>query len=208
MRDIFFIGYDAIGDYISNNGMIRFLLEKYKRVFVVTDLCSSFIQSLFHDNKNIIPVGFIEYYDKCLIKESFDIIDTRVGELYYHEGNYDGSYFNKLRKIGNALNLDIGEQEIPDNASQFYVHMGLPRSMRIDNFYFERLVDDENDLFGLLKLKSDYAAICDYDPFYINKKYINNKSVINLHRLSSNFVDTVKVIENQDVFPYGFEFPI
>ncbi len=200
MKDIFFIGYDAIGDYISNNGMIRFLLEKYKRVFVVTDLCSSFVQSLFHDNKNIIPVGFIEYYDNCLTKESFDIIDTRVGELYYHDGNYNGSYFNKLRKIGTALNIDIGEQEIPDNASQFYVHMGLPRSMRIDNFYFERLVDDENNLFESLKLESDYAAICDYDSFLINKKYINNNSIVNLHRLSSNFVDTLKLSKMQKKF--------
>jgi hypothetical protein len=74
--------------------------------------------------------------------------------------------------------------------------MGLPRSMRTDNFYFERLVDDENNLFESLKLESDYAAICDYDSFLINKKYININSIVNLHRLSSNFVDTIKVIEN------------
>ena len=196
MRDIFFIGYDAIGDYISNNGMIRFLLQKYDRVFVVTDLCAPFVQSLFHDNKNIIPLGFIEYHDKCISKDSFDIIDTRVGELYYYEGNYDGNYYNKLRKIGNALNIDVGDEEITDNASQFYIHMGIPRSVRVDNFYFERLLEDENNLFDNLKLESDYSAICDYDPFYINKKYINDKSIVNLHRLSSNFVDTVKVIEN------------
>jgi hypothetical protein len=192
MKDIFFIGYDAIGDYISNNGMIRFLLQKYKRVFVVTDLCDSFIQLLFHDNKNIISLGFNEYYNKCLTEESFDIIDTRVGELYYH----DGSYFNKLRKIGISLNIDIGDEEITDNASQFYVHMGLPRSMRINNFYFERMIEDENDLFERLKLNSDYSVVCDYDPFNINRKYINTNFVINLHKLSSNFVDTIKVIEN------------
>jgi len=196
MKNIFFIGYDAIGDYISNNGMIRFLLEKYNTVFVVTDLCDSFVKLLFNDTKNIIPIRFSEFYSECNSNKSFDIIDVRVGEIYYQEGNYDGNYYNKLRKIGDKYNIDYSKEIITDNASSFYVNMGLPRSLRIDNFYFERMRKSEDELFDKLELNSDYAAICDYSPFNINNKYVNFDKVINLHCLSSNFVDTVKVIEN------------
>ncbi len=196
MRDLFFIGYDAIGDYISNNGMIRFLLEEYNKIFVVTDLCGSFVSLLFNDTENVVPIGFPEFNFECTTNKSFDIIDTRVGELYYYEGNYDGNYYNKLRKIGDKYNIDYREEIITDNASSFYVNMGLPRSLRTENFYFERMKDNENELFDNLKLNSDYAVICDYNPFYINKKYINCDKIINLHRLSSNFVDIIKVIEN------------
>ena len=52
--NILFLGYDAWGDWISYNGLIRYLAEKYDKVYIQLDYGTarkSFVNDLFKDNK-------------------------------------------------------------------------------------------------------------------------------------------------------------
>jgi hypothetical protein len=98
-----------------------------------------------------------------------------------------------------------------DNCSfWFYNSNGLPHEIKYKNFMFERLYEDENELFDSLNINSDYVAICEYKSEYniedqtsepvenlIDRKYLNQQDrFINLHNLSSKYLDILKVVEN------------
>ncbi len=191
--DIFFIGYDAIGDFISNNGMIRYLLKRYEKVLVVTDSLDSFLLSLFNDNKNVVPVNFHYYNSTIDSNKEIDVIDVRVHEKYQKSQNHNGNYFDKDNKIGNVLN-----QNDNDNASSFYSNMGLPIEMRISEFYFKRDIEQEKNLLESLSLNNGFTSICDYHPCLINKNYVNNTNIVNLHKISPRFTDIISIIENSN----------
>lgn len=188
---LIFIGYDAIGDYISYNGMIRFLADKYDNVIIVTTY-NNFVSLLFRDNQKIKNINFYDYNELIRNQNNFDIIDVRIGEKYFKPYNVNGIFYDKDNKIGK-----LTDQCVNDNASSFYSSLGLPIEMRIENFHFERLINEEDTLYKSI-IGSTYSVICEYTGCYINKDYINNKNCINLHRLSPNMLDIIKIIENAE----------
>jgi len=190
--NIIFFGYDAVGDYISYNGMIRHLAKNYDTVSIVTNF-SSFNQLLFRDNDKIKTISF-EYFNQLMsVSNDFDIIDVRIGEKYYKPINCSGVFYDKDNKIG-----DVTNQYVNDNASNFYSTLGLSISTRIDNFYFDRLLEQENYIFNRLDTEGGYSVICEYTDCLINKDYIKNDKIINLHRLSDDMLDIIKVIEESE----------
>ena len=52
--------------------------------------------------------------------------------------------------------------------------------------------DKENEL----TCDDDYAIICEMENGMIDRKHIKEDKVINLHRLTDNFMHTIKLIEN------------
>lgn len=188
---LIFIGYDAIGDYISYNGMIRFLADKYDNVIIVTTY-NNFVSLLFRDNQKIKNINFYDYNELIRNQNNFDIIDARIGEKYFKPYTVNGIFYDKDNKIGKLTN-----QSVNDNASSFYSSLGLPIEMRIENFHFERLINEEDTLYKSIT-GSTYSVICEYTGCYISKDYINNKNCINLHRLSPNMLDIIKIIENAE----------
>ena len=185
MKTLVFVIYDAFGDWISSNGMIRYLSEFYDEVYLVHDtpVVVPFTTHMFRDNDKIIPVeGVIDPGYEC------DVIDVRVGELYPNPGNV-GKYFNKINKFG------LGSFVSTDNASSFYTELGIDPKMRISKFDYERDFKSEDKLYNSLNLPVNYSVICEMEDGMINRKYVNGE-VINLHKLTDNFLNISKIIEN------------
>jgi len=185
MSTLVFQIYDAFGDWISANGMIRYLSDFYDEVYLIHDTPAvvPFTTYMFRDNEKVIPAeGIIEYGSEC------DVIDVRVGESYPHPGN-KGTYFNKLNKFGR------GTYNSNDNASTFYSELGLDPELRIKKFDYLRDIELENNICNSLNLPSDYSVICEMNDGMIDKKYLNGYNV-NLHKLSDNFTHTLSIIEN------------
>ena len=188
---IYFLGYDAIGDHLSNNGMVRYLLNRYDKIILVTRL-TDYVKLLYNDDKRISSVTIEEFEKISDLDLNFDVIDVRMWGINPRPGKYVGSYFNRENKIDN-----ISNQIFTDNASYFYAYMGIDINVRLHNFYFARLIDKENDLFNKLKIKSNgYSVVCEFEKNLINRNYVNDTNLVNLHLLSPNFLDIIKIIEN------------
>lgn len=56
----------------------------------------------------------------------------------------------------------------------------------------------ENNLFNSLELKEPYSVVCDYGENLIYRKYVKHSKVVNLHNISPNLVDILKILENSD----------
>lgn len=192
---IVFIGYDAIGDHLTNSGMVRYLLEKYKTIYVVTNRCLPLVKNLFKDDNRIIPIISEHLID--MMDPNFDIIDVRVWEKYPPNPfnpkviEHNGIYYDSSNKIGN-----IAEEWVNDNASSFYYFMGLPSDIRLKKFFFQRSHEEENELFTKLDLQEkEYVVICEFENCLINKNHINpNDKIVNVHNIS-HFFDIIKVVE-------------
>lgn len=185
---ILFLGYDAWGDWISYNGLIRYLSEKYEKVYINLDygkVRESFVRDLFKDNKKI------------------EIYSNQKYDLIVDAHTYDQpvpSHINKNNKLGNLYShytLDPFKDPLPSNPSCFYHYLGLSDDIRTQYFYFSRNVNEENSLFNRLNLiKNDYIAICQPPDMKIKDQYLSDKKIINIHNLSPKFTDTLKIIEN------------
>jgi len=184
---ILFKGYDAVGDYLSYNGMIRHLFNRYKMVYILAkQQYHSLIKILFSD----INVETIQFHEELYsINPNFDILDVRIWH-YYARYPHNGIYYDNNNRYGNIPN-----QYFNDNASAFYSFMNISTELRLSNFYFKRLIEEENNLFTKLQLENkEYAVICEYDDITINRNYIKSNNIVNIHNIS-NFFDIIKVIE-------------
>lgn len=186
MKTLAFQIYDAFGDWISSNGMIRYLSESYDEVYLVHDtpVVVPFTQSLFKDNPKIIPMeGIINYGSEC------DVVDTRVNEDYPSPGN-TGVYYSRRNKYHNE------EYSVNDNASAFYSNLGISPELRISKFNYQRDYEEEEKLYTSLNLPDEYSVICEMGDNIIDRKYIQTDNIVNLHHLTDNFLNILKVIEN------------
>lgn len=184
---ILFLGYDAWGDWISYNGLIRYLAEKYDNVYIKLDygqIRKSFVSDLFKDNDKI----------QIYSNQEYDVV---VDAKTYHEPS--GVGYNRNNKLGNLyLNytLDPFKDPLPSNPSCFYQYLGLSDDIRTQYFYFERNLDKENNLFNSLNLiNQDYDVICQPPNMEIKQKYLGDSRIVNIHNISNNFTDTLKVVE-------------
>lgn len=185
MKTLVFVVYDAFGDWISTNGMIRYLSDFYDEVYLVHDtpFVVPFTSHMFRDNPKIIPVeGVIDFGNDC------DVIDVRVNEIYPRPGNI-GKYYNKVNKFSSECFLSY------DNASSFYSEIGIDPKFRITKFDYVRDYEKENELFDSLNLPSEYSVICEMENDMIDRNYIGG-NIVNLHRICDNFLNTLKIIEN------------
>ena len=74
----------------------------------------------------------------------------------------------------------------------------LPKNIKLDDFYFQRNIIAEEELFNKLQLSNKkYIIINDYYPNNIKKEYYENKNFININNLSKIY-DIFKVIENAE----------
>ena len=187
--NLIFRGYDALGDFMSNNGMIRYLSNSYDIVKVETTF-PVFVNNLFRDNKNIQTI-FPHDVPKINSNDNYDHMDVLIHDNVKPLGVYKTLY-NKHYKYGNVVN-----QTINNNASEFYSTMGLDVNLRIDNFYYERDLIKENDLYNSLS-NEKYTLICQYDNCLINRKYISDNNIINIHKMSDNICTLIKLIEEAE----------
>jgi len=202
------IGYDAIGDWISYNGLIRYLLKFYNKIYLVSKTPN--ISELFIDENRVeIFPGYVEN------KDEYDELNLMI----YHEPIkhflFTNNFFSHKNKIGKYFNvskeyIDITPKmtetpvqiftdeclKLENNSTAFYLASGLSKEIKFQYFYFKRNPEKENILFNKLNLENKiYDVICHYEPHTIKNEYIQKlENTINLHNLS-NFFDVLKVIE-------------
>lgn len=211
--NIIFRGYDAYGDWISLNSFVRFLLSYYDKIYLITKI-PNFVKDLFHDNDKII-VGFNESDYKE--DEIYDEINVEIWEHQVKNYNFTKNSYDSRNPIGPFLGFErinvnvfdainkssqfIFKEEakiLENNSSAFYVALGIPASVKLDNFFYKRDHIIEDELYQKLDLDGkNYIVICDYEPFNIKKEYYENKNYLNIHNISKLF-DIFKIIENSD----------
>jgi hypothetical protein len=221
-------GYDAYGDWLSYNGIIRFLLQYYDYIYIITTYID-YVKEMYRDSNKIIIVREIKLnpYNSYLFEYNKNIpklinIDSNVDELSLciwdknpiKKINSTNKFFNNINRIGKFFKIDCIDIKNPpeilskpdllkensldyeNNSTAFYLANGIPKHIKFDYFYYQRNLDDEELLYNKLSLTNkEYIVICEYGDNLIDRKYITNKHIINLHNISK-FFDVIKVIEN------------
>lgn len=212
---IYFKPYYGYGDWLSVNGMIRFLSKNYSEVNLIVDGSEdiNFISNLYRDilNINLIYQNQITEFSLSL----YDYLDLQIWDQFENDKK---NIYNRFNPIGKQFNFDhyklndscYQRTESPhnfnnncksileNNASSFYVAAGIPKEIRLNEFYYERDCQSENNFFSQLNPPEDYVVVCDYGSNLINKNYIKHKNfyVININNISQKYFDVIKIIEN------------
>ena len=173
--------YDAFGDWISANGLIRHLAEGYETVTLIHDTPAvvPFTTDMFRDNPKIKAIVGTPSGD-C------DVVDARVHENY-QTPNILGRYFSSSNRLSDA------HYPYSDNGSGFYAELGVNPEHRTSDFYYMRDLKAEYNLFEKINPPKGYSVICEMYDGMLN---VDRTNVINLHRLTDNFAHTLKLIEN------------
>jgi len=194
MRNLFVRQYDAFGDWVSINGLIRHVMDQrhYEKVYLVleyNDGRKNFLELLYGDEPKIHTVMDRQLDQACTIKD--DIIDLRYNES--HARSVSLNYWCKQNKFG-----DYKHSGKASNSDNFYIHLGIDPKVKNERFFFSRRHDLEEELFSSLNLDEPYSVICEYGENLIDRKYVKHSKVVNLHRISPNLVDILKILENSD----------
>jgi hypothetical protein len=194
MKTIFVRQYDAFGDWVSINGLVRYLIDQYhyKKVYLVLEYNESrknFVNLLYGDDPQIETI--MDHQFEIVCNENYDVIDTRVNEWYpkVKSCNY-WCYENPLENYVHSGPVS--------NSNNFYTKLGINPLVKNKYFFFERKYTLENSLFDSLDLKEPYSVVCDYGENLIDRKYVKHSRIINLHNISPNLVDILKILENSD----------
>lgn len=248
MKILYVSSYYCHGDTISINGMINFFTYYYDKVFVLCHWnFISTLRNFYRTNSKVIPISYDyfmgndwkethkddkvdylnlydgDFYDRysnktCVIRDGFVYDDCNVTPFDFLSKGISENVYDKYNLIGKKFGFDIPREKGLDLTSDFYNRSGLPTEMKYLNFNFDRMIDDEDELFERLDLPSEYGVICDgnhmvktkdndyglrhigdwkqsnYIP--IKTDYIKSDRVVNLHLLSQKYFDIVKVVEN------------
>lgn len=187
--------YDAVGDFISTCGMVHYLSRFYKRILIVTDL-QPVVLNLYNGFPEIRTMSYNDKEQLTNTTQKFDVMDVHLNEEYVRPGRYQGHYFDKHNPIGVHLGFQIQKDSSLDNASRMYNYLGLPPFVKYDYFAFNRMRSEENKVFDSLNIKEPYIVSSGYDGNGIPIK--TTKRIVNLHRLASDILFLVRVIEEAD----------
>lgn len=177
MNDLFICTHYGFGDYVVCYGLIKELSKKYDNVtlFVIphrSDLHVENIRRLYSSIKNL----------------QINTDNPKAYKDVYYLGW--GEYANALKK----------DPTIPF-AKFFYDQVNLPLNLMWDNFYYERDLNKEKEVYyDKLGLKDgeEYIFLHD-DPlrgFIIDKKYIPDIRTVHLVELEDvSILDTLYLVE-------------
>ena len=136
-----FIQFLAYGDYLSCNGLVRYLLTKYNKI-------------LFYHNHEKNQEDYLKYMFKDIHNDLYFLNFEEIKNYIFYNLNYNYDILdttNKIIHIDNDIinNISIKNyyykqnttQIIPnniDNASNFYLSVGYNSNIKNTHFYFER----------------------------------------------------------------------
>ena len=153
-----------IGDHILCYSIIKFYSKKYNKiVLLVRDLGSRHMSNLRRLFFSLPNVSFIPFYDH---NSTLLFIKANSNKNFLIFGHED---FVTALKLGTAKPFD----------QHFYETAKVPFNDKWDEFYFERDLEKEKEVYyNRLKLKDDDEFIFIHqDPareYFIDKKYIDN----------------------------------
>lgn len=223
-ESLIFLGWNAYGDFLSYNGMIRFLLNYFDKIYIKADNnFLDYLNDLYNDvldrvifvsiddviniasNKKTPVLNLIQYVDfdengvtSIVNADKFQNISLKIivpSELYFNGDNKISGLLNLGPEYTNS-NLDY-----IDNASNFYTNVGLNPEIRYNYFYYNRLINDEDNLYKELLVKNnisveeDYIVICDTDTNKIRDEYKNIKYV-NINFCTNHPLRLITLLEN------------
>lgn len=216
--------YHSLGDSMTISGMIDFISLYYDKIIIFSHWKHEYIlKFLYKNNIKIQLMDSFYFFEQYIHVDSNEIIDYLYllpietwNKNFDNDGLIYGSelikkikprmVFSQLNPIGNEFGFR--NYNLCDKFSwnplewSYYKRENIPIEIRYLNFPFIRCYDLEEQLFEKIMKdhnicnNDNYAVICEYDSFLINKKYIKSDKVINLHNISKNFFDIVKIIEN------------
>lgn len=194
MKNLFVRQYDAFGDWLSANGLIRYLIEErsYNNVYLVLEFNETrknFVELLYGDDPKISTIMDYQLNEINTVKD--DTIDLRYNENYPRTSSFN--HWSSQKKYG--FYTHSGPTSNSDN---FYVKLGIDPKIKNEKFFFARNKGMEDELFESLDLSEPYSVICDYGENVIDRKYVKHNKVVNLHNISPNLLDILKILENAD----------
>ncbi len=191
-RNLVFIGYPAYGDFLSCNGMIRHLVKFYNRIqFLIYN----------EDHRRYLSVLFQDITDKVhfcvdvyINKNTSDIVN--ITSLMYVNMFRDrvppNRYFDKNNPFPFPGIMQLNEEYNDNNASAFYMNIGLSPDLRLYNFFFVRNYDSE-----IQTMDKHYIIRNDYDNYQMTG-ISQEKKNINIHFLCESPFDLLSLFENAD----------
>ena len=220
-ESLIFIGWSAYGDLLSYNGMIRFLLNYYEKIYLPCDSHLHYYASVLYSeiNERLILVDSGNVNRIVSENPNIFILNSRVnftiesGIAITHGSFTDFSNLvepNKFiwsgNKINNVINLDEkytrNDIEYVDNSSNFYINVGLNPKIKTNHFFYHRKLEHEVSLYNELLNKNninpgeEYIVICEFGNHIIKDEYKNNKKIINIDWCTSMPLHLGKVLEN------------
>lgn len=220
-----FLGWNAYGDFLSYNGMVRFLLNYFDKVYIKADSrFLDYLNDLYNDvldkvifmsdfeiinfieqNKNIAVLNLIQYVDFNESGITSVVNSDKFGNISLKSIVSDKLYFNGDNKISSFLNLDFeytnSNLDYIDNASNFYTNIGLNPDIRYKFFHYNRLINNEHNLYKELLIKNnisvdeDYILVCETPDSRIKDDYKKIKH-INIDFCTNHPLQLITLLEN------------
>lgn len=211
----YIIIHQGIGDLFNSIGIINFYQEKYKKTYILllNELNLNILKSVFHNKVNVLPIipNFIQYEETIHPNTCVNCMTNGNKNSCPRNSNLKCKYinFNKLDgdiiKIGSFNNANNWEKYRKNKfsfAHAFYKYNNLNENIRFKNFKIFNNKEEENNKYNdfIKKYGTNYILVHEDNDrnLKINKDKIKNKNlpIINLNRISNNFVDYVKIIKN------------
>jgi hypothetical protein len=208
-QDLIFIGYGAYGDYLSYNGMIRYFLKYYNKIYYhYGDNINHkiYLSILYNDIPN--RVIFINTKDIQQIINHLNILNAQQhGEDLLKNDNNKHQYFNGINKITKLLNIEESEPNYTlSNSTMFYYKVGINPDFINNLFYFKRNYDIENIYYekvlqgNNISKDEKYILVSIMNDTKMNGMYIQNKNlkIINICYLVDIPLFIIKLLENAE----------
>jgi hypothetical protein len=219
IEKLLFIGWTAYGDILSYNGLIRTLLKYVDKLYFRVDGDHlKYAKNLFNNEDRIIILSKNDSLRLILEEDDLYVLNS-VQSVNFDESGViskvdsdefkdlvDGSHFiNGINKLSNYIEFE--ENEIQnnlnyiDNASNFYVNLGLNPELRYLNFFYNRKVDEEEKLKNELLLRNgiqpneEFDIICEMPNNKIRDEYKSRKC-INIHHCTDNPLNLISLFES------------
>jgi len=175
MNDLYLCTHYGFGDYVICYGLVKELSKRYDNIFLFaiphrSDLHIDNIRRLYRSIKNV------------------HIITD-------HSSRYKDVLYLGWDKFTEAVTKD---PTIPF-PKFFYEQVGVPLNLMWDNFYFERDIQKEKDIYYDLGLRGKEYILLHDDPgrgFVIDRKYIGQGKIVHLGELENiSILDSLYLVE-------------
>ena len=215
--------HNAVGDFLTNNGIVNFLLMYFDKIIISTILVPynqkntiPYLKTLH--NKNIDKVLIQDFNDINKIAIKYDYIDIfnlminqnknlNINFQYNHFYSNDNKFIENF-KIDKKYTF-FDKNELLDNGTKHYQNIGLNKEVRLNYFNYQRNLEEENkvinDIINKLNISNNKYNIicegnqCDNIKALIDKKHINNNYPnVNIHNLVPNPLYLIKLLENAE----------